>query len=107
MATLRPNSYLCDVVSILFYKIDQKIKYLLLNSNELLTLPCSTILNENWNETADFVQDRTIGKRFEKSILKIIKVWVPSLPRKHVYHIIFSVQLPENVDAKTNDSLKV
>lgn len=107
MTTLRPNSFLSDIVSILFYKNDKKPLYLLLESNELLTLPNSKILEENWSETADEVQDATIGKRFGKSILKMVKVWVPNFPRKHVYHLIFSVEVCANLDTKANSHLKV
>lgn len=106
-ATLRPNSYISDVVSILFYKNYQKLKYLLLDCNDLLTLPCSKILDENWSDTADHVQDFIFGKKIEKKILKIVKVWVPNFPRKHVYHVIFSVEVPDNVDIKATDHFKV
>lgn len=73
MATVRPNSYIADVVSILFYKNNQKIEYLFLDLNNSLTLPCSKVLDENWSETADHLQDFVFGKKFDKKILKIIK----------------------------------
>lgn len=104
---IRSNSYIADVVSILFYKNDLKIKYLLLDCNDLLTLPCSKILDESWNETADHVQDFIFGQKIDKNILKIVKVCVPNFPRKHVYHVIFSVEVPGNVDLKATDDFKV
>lgn len=73
MATLRPNSYIADVVSILFYKNNRKIKYLCLDLNNSLTLPCSKVLEETWSETADHLQDFVFGKKIDKKILKIIK----------------------------------
>lgn len=107
MATLRPNPYIADVVSVLFYRNKPEKHYLLLDSNDLLTLPCSNILDENWSDTADHVQDHLFGKKFDTKILKINKFWVPNFPRKHVYHVIFSVEIPVNVDAKTKDHFKV
>lgn len=107
MATVRPNPYLADVVSILFYKKKQETHYLLLDCNDLLTLPCSKILDESWSDTADHVQDHIFGKKIDKTMLKINKVWVPNFPRKHAYHVIFSVEVPLNVDAKAEDHFKV
>lgn len=108
MGTLRPNSSLVDVISIIFYKTNQKRQYLLVDCNELYTLPCSRLLNENWGETANFIQNYLFGKIFDnKKILKIIKVWVPKFPRKHVYHVIFSIELSGNVDIKAKIHFKV
>lgn len=104
---IRSNSYIADVVSVLFYKNDLKIKYLLLDCNDLLTLPCSKILDESWNATADHVQDFIFGQKIDKNILKIVKVCVPNFPRKHVYHVVFSVEVPGNVDLKAKDDFKV
>ncbi|XP_037032307.1 serine/threonine-protein phosphatase PPQ-like [Bradysia coprophila] len=102
MSTTRTNSFICDIISVLFHKkstnTGTNVQYLLQQCNDLLTLPCSKIREENWNATANHVQDTVIGSRFDKTILKIVKVWVPNFPRKHVYHVIFSVQIPTGVD---------
>lgn len=112
MPNTRANSFICDVVSVLFHKkctnTETNVQYLLQQCNDLLTLPCSNILEENWNETANHVQDTVLGTRFDKTILKIIKVWVPNFLRKHAYHVIFSVELPTGTEiAKANNDFKV
>lgn len=108
MATIRPNSSFADVISILFYKHNKKREYLLVDCNDLLTLPCSKLINENWNETADYIQDFIFGKIFDKKkIIKIMKVWVPNFPRKHIYHVIFSVEILGHVDIKAKTHFKV
>lgn len=66
-------------------------------------------MGENWNETADHVQDTVIGTRFGKTVLKIIKVWVPNFSRKHVYHVIYSIEIPTDVEPlkSSNNHFKV
>lgn len=97
MSTAARNSCLNDTVSVLFYKCLQNTQYLLTDSNGMYTLPNSKLLENNWSKTADHIIENTFGKISEsKELLKINKVWVPNFPRRHAYHIVFSIQISAN-----------